>query len=239
MRGIRRSRIKFPRTELILIVYYFLKYVIILPMNEKVLVFDFDGTIADTHLYLVEISNRLSGEFKYDQIKLEELDFLKEKTAKEVIEYLNVPVLKIPAILSKAKKEFFCDISSINPITGIKEILFQLKSAGVKMGILSSNTLENIKNFLVNHDLDIFDFIYSTSLVWSKNISLKKLIKKHDLPHELVLYIGDEIRDITAAKKLGVKIASVTWGYNSSSSLKIHNPDYLISSPEELLKLCE
>ena len=39
------------------------------------------------------------------------------------------------------------------------------------------------------------------------------------------------------AKKLGVKIAAVTWGYNSAQSLKNLNPDYLCDDPEDLFTL--
>ncbi len=128
-------------------------------MNETVLIFDFDGTIADTHHYIVKISNRLAHEFNYNIIDREEIEALRDKTAKEIIRHLKVPVLKIPAILARAKKELRKEISEIQPITGLRDVLHQLRGLGMLMGILSSNATENIAKFLENHGLRIFDFI--------------------------------------------------------------------------------
>ena len=207
-------------------------------MKDIVFIFDFDGTIADTHRFIIEISNRLAEEFNYGIIKPHEVEHLKDKTSREIIRHLKVPIFKIPAIISKAKKELYSGIDTIKPIQGLKEILQQLDAADVRMGILSSNAAENISTFLKNHDLEIFEFVDSTVKVWTKNTSLKKLLAKHGFQPEQVLYIGDETRDIEAAQILGIKVAAVTWGYNSQKALVAHKPDFLIQTPQELYELC-
>lgn len=206
-------------------------------LNNKVIVFDFDGTIADTHRYIVEITNRLADEFKFLKIEPSTIESMKNKTAKDMISILKVPIMKIPAILSRGKAEFAKEITSLKPFDGLRETLSRIKSEGVTIGILSSNSLSNIITFLENHDLKMFDFIHSTTKVWSKNTCLKKLMKSNGYTHENILYVGDETRDITAAQKLGIKIAAVTWGYNSEEILKENNPDFIIKKPEELISL--
>jgi len=206
-------------------------------MKNNIFIFDFDGTIADTHHYIIHLSNRLASEFGYNLIRDEEIESLKDKTTQEVIKHLRVPMLKIPMIVSRAKKEFKEDTSKLKPIRGIENVLYQLHASGVKIGILSSNSLENIKGFLSHHKIDIFDFIHSTSKVWSKNTSLKQLMEKHKLKKNDIIYIGDEIRDIVAAQKIGVAVAAVTWGYNSAKALVKYHPDYLLHTPRELLSL--
>jgi len=104
-------------------------------------------------------------------------------------------------------------------------------------GILSSNSSNNVTEFLNNHDLNFFDFISASSRIWGKNINLKKLLLSHGFNMDEVVYVGDEVRDIIAAKKVGIRVAAVTWGYNSKKALRSQKPDYLISSPEELLNL--
>jgi len=206
-------------------------------MKNPVFIFDFDGTIADTHRYIVKISNRLSKEFNYNTISLEEIELLKDKTAQEIINHLKVPILKIPAILARAKKEFHKEVASLKPFHGLKEMLKNLQKSGIAMGILSSNSYQNILKFLNNHDLNIFEFIHSSPMVMSKNKCLKKLMEEKNFSDKQILYIGDEVRDITAARKLGIKIAAVTWGYNSSKILREHQPDYIISKPDDLIQL--
>jgi len=208
-------------------------------MNTKTLIFDFDGTLADTHHHIIEISNRLADEFGYGKILPEDIDSFKRQTSQEVIKRLKVPIMKIPAILVKAKKEFQKGIDQLESFPGVKETLNTLKSKGISLGILSSNNPENIHTFLNNHQMDVFDFIHSTSKVWSKHTCLKKVIKEKHLLEEDVIYIGDEIRDILASKKLKLKVAAVAWGYNHISTLQEYQPDFLIQKPEELLDLIQ
>ena len=73
--------------------------------HNTILIFDFDGTIADTHRYVAELSNRLAKEFNYDLIDWEEFESLKDKTALDIIKHLKVPILKIPAIVARGKME--------------------------------------------------------------------------------------------------------------------------------------
>jgi len=207
-------------------------------MNDTILIFDFDGTIADTHHHIIKISNQLAEEFGYSVIKPDEIEELKDKSSREVIRYLKVPIFKIPAILARAKKALYDGMAEIDPIEGLKEILQKLKDLDSRMGILSSNAPENINKFLANHDLEVFEFVDSTLKVWTKNISLKKLLERHGFLPKQILYIGDETRDIEAAKALGIKVAAVTWGYNSATALKKHDPDFLIHTPQELFELC-
>ncbi len=206
--------------------------------SRPILIFDFDGTIADTHQYIVDVSNRLALEFNYNQISDEDSVLLKDFSVQEVIRHLEVPLLKIPAIIARAKKEFYQDIQSIHPIKGLQEALDALKARGVVIGILSSNAAENIHAFLQRHGIDHFDFIHSTSKIWGKDISIKGLIAEHHLNRDDVIYIGDEIRDIAAARKAGVRVAAVTWGYNSAQALQKEGPDALLHFPHELVSFC-
>ena len=205
--------------------------------TNDVLIFDFDGTIADTLHFLIEIINRLSDEFGFKTIETSEIAKLKDKSVGEVIRHLNIPLLKVPMIAAKARKELHKEIASVKPAEGLKDMLQQLKSLGVKMGILTSNSLKNVTGFLKNNELDLFDFVHTTPKIWGKNRSLKTLIHENQLDLLQVIYVGDETRDIIAAQKAGIRSVAVTWGYNSSKALHAHHPDHVILNPQELLQL--
>ena len=49
-----------------------------------------------------------------------------------------------------------------------------------------------------------------------------------------IIYVADEVRDIEAARKAGVKIICVSWGYNDKSSLEKNNPDALVDNTDQL-----
>lgn len=210
---------------------------ILKPMRTPTFIFDFDGTIADTHKLIVEIFNDLSSQYQYETINWESIDLFKNMTPRQIIRHLKVPVLKIPSIISEGKKRYLQKITFVEPFHGLTETFVQLKEIGVRIGILSSNSKENIEKFLNHHELSVFDFIYPTARVLSKNNALNRLLVRHRLNKNDVVYIGDEIRDIQAAKKLGIKVAAVAWGYNSVSSLMAYQPDFLIQKPADLLDI--
>ncbi len=201
------------------------------------MIFDFDGTIADTHHYIIKIANEIGPEYGFRHIEPEEVESLRDLSAKEMISHLGVPILKIPAILTRAKRIFHDGIKDVQLIDGLHNVLHELHHRGVLMGIVSSNAANNIEHFLENHDLKIFDFLHSTTKIWSKHHSLTKLIKSRGFAHKDVLYIGDETRDISAARKCGISSVAVSWGYNSRKALAADNPDFLLENPAELLSL--
>jgi phosphoglycolate phosphatase len=64
---------------------------------------------------------------------------------------------------------------------------------------------------------------------------LTQVLKKQKIDKTEAIYVGDEIRDIEAAQKVGMKIISVTWGFNAKESLQKFHPDALADTPDEFL----
>lgn len=206
-------------------------------MKNPVLIFDFDGTIADTFHTIVRISNELADEFNFKKLTEDEAQRMKDNTLLETIRAMNVPLLKIPLIVARAKDELLKEIHQIKAIEGLQSVLEELKTCGIKMGILTSNSTQNVDQFIKNNNLNLFDFVGTSSKIWSKNLNLQKMIDANNLDLSDVIYVGDEARDIEAARRLGIKSAAVTWGYNSSKTLEAHQPDFLLHRPQDLLNL--
>jgi len=204
-------------------------------MSVKVIIFDFDGTLADTLDAVVTITNRLAVEFGYKPTAPEELAQIRNLSSREIVKQSGISIFKIPFLLRKLKADLRNDIQHLNPIVGIKEALIQLKDEGNVLGILTSNSEENVKLFLKKHRMqELFSFIYSETKLFSKHKAISKFLKQNYLTPEDVIYVGDETRDIEASKKIHVKVIAVTWGFNSKEALVKHNPDFLIHQPNEL-----
>ncbi|TVP64920.1 MAG: HAD family hydrolase [Nodularia sp. (in: Bacteria)] len=207
-------------------------------MTQKVIIFDFDGTIADTVDALVTIANRLAVEFGYIQITPEELALLRTFTSREIIKYSGISLFKIPFLLKKVKGELKHKIQEFKPIPGIHEALIELQTQGYRLGIITSNSQENVIAFLENHELDqLFDFIYSGVTIFGKTTIINNVLRQKKLKTQAVIYVGDETRDIEASKKANIKVIAVTWGFNSREALAKQNPNFLINHPSELLKV--
>ncbi|WP_341525807.1 HAD-IA family hydrolase [Nostoc sp. UHCC 0302] len=207
-------------------------------MTQKVIIFDFDGTIADTVDALVSIANRLAVDFGYIQITPEQLDYLKNLTSREIIKYSGVSLFKIPFLVKKVKSELKSKIPELKPIPGIQEALIELQSEGYKLGIITSNSQENVTQFLTINNLDhLFNFIYSGITIFGKTTIINNVLRQRQLKPQEVIYVGDETRDIEASKKANIQVIAVTWGFNSLQALAKQNPDFLISHPSELLEV--
>jgi beta-phosphoglucomutase-like phosphatase (HAD superfamily) len=54
-------------------------------------------------------------------------------------------------------------------------------------------------------------------------------------PAEIVA-IGDEVRDIEAARNVGIACGSVAWGYAAPKALRARNPDLLFEHMEDIAR---
>ena len=203
----------------------------------KVIIFDFDGTLADTIDILLNITNRLSAEFGFKSATKEELAQLSGLTPWQILRYSGISIFKFPLLIRKLKAELRCEIPNIQLFPGIKEVLLELKKLGFQLGIITSNSRENVLASLEKNGLQgTFTFIYSGS-TFGKHKVINRWLKREHINAEEVVYVGDEIRDIDAAKKTGIKIIAVSWGFNSQSALAAQNPDFLIERPQELIEI--
>ncbi len=207
-------------------------------MKFKYIFFDFDGTIADTEIINFKIFEQLADKYNLKRISYDELIHIKKMSARQLIDYLHVKKRKLPFILRRGKKLLNQNIRNVELCKdNFIDIATILKAKGVKLAIITSNSRRNVNSFLQKHKVDCFDFIISSSL-FGKEHKIRKIIKREKLNLDEVLYVGDEIRDIAAAKSSNIKIATVAWGYNTVESLLDHEPDYLLNDPEELIDIC-
>lgn len=207
--------------------------------NKKVIIFDFDGTIADTFSTVVSILNGIAPDYGYDPLDIELISALRHKRAQDIIKIFRIPIWKIPKLLFTVKALLVKKLPELKPINGIPEMLVELKKQGFVVGIVSSNNVDLINEFLKRNSIEVFDFVYSEKDLFGKGKVLKNLLKTKGLFPEDVIYVGDETRDIEAARKAGLRIISVGWGFNAVEALERLLPDYLISHPSELLPIVQ
>lgn len=205
--------------------------------RDWAIVFDFDGTIADTMADIAEIMNELSGEFGFEKVEEKKLKEIKGERSGAAFEKMGISGAKMPLVSKKIKFILGKRMKEIKPIRGMKETLTRLKEEGYRLGILTSALPRNVSKFLKSHCWNPFDFIYCEDNMFKKDKAMNLLLKKEKLNPEQVFYVGDETRDIEAAKKSGVKTVAVTWGFNNEKILLKEKPDFLIKKPKELLEI--
>jgi len=206
-------------------------------MKKSLLIFDFDGTIANTLEVAVDIANALSKEFGFRSVSREEFVELRGKTIPELMRLSGMSWFQLPLIIKRARDHFRSRINEVHPIEGVPGLLRTLKERGYRLGILTSNTRESVLDFLIMYDLELFDFIHAPDSLFGKAKRLKEIRKNYQLAESQIVMIGDEARDIDAAHKAQIDAIAVTWGFHTPSLLQQHAPRFTVDRPDHLLEL--
>lgn len=205
----------------------------------KQIIFDMDGTLVDSLDTFIKIGNEMAWKYGYEPISQEKIKELLKLPMKKRIESLKIPVFKIPKIGVEILNAFNSYAAEVKPIEGVKDMLHTLYNRGYGLNIVSSNSVRNIETFLKVNDLELFDNIQSSKGLFGKHVTIGRLIAKLGAAKEDVIYIGDEQRDVEASKKIGIKVISVLWGFDSRELIDKVKPDFYAVKPGDIVEIIE
>lgn len=197
-------------------------------MKISTIIFDFDGTLADSLAPTVDAFNQVSSKYGLPEITQAELPRLREMSARELLQKFRVYPWKLTRLIHDVQHGFSEQIDTVRPFPEIPQLIQQLKRQGFRLGIVTSNTQQNVERFLMNHQINEFEFVVAEKSLFGKSKVLKKVLNQQHILATQALYIGDEVRDIDACKKIGLPIIAVSWGFNSRERLAKADPEYLI-----------
>jgi len=202
---------------------------------KKVILFNFNGTITNTKFLAIDMYNEIAEKQGYKRILEEDVSYLSTLSIRDRCKVLNLPIYKMPLVGIAIKRRSQKYISNLKPVDGIKETLELLKKEGYKLGFTTSNNQNVISEFLINNSINIFDYSQFSFSPLSKSKDISSFLKKYDLKTEEVVYVGDELRDIKAAKRNGLFCVAVSWGFDSVELLNTGHADKVIATPKEIL----
>lgn len=203
----------------------------------KTVIFDFDGTLAMTLRVTAEIFNELAPKFDLPQITPENAHLFREKSIKELLKMYPLSPINLIKLTTGIKNRLKDRMQDVQTAEGLKPVLEQLDERGIQLGVVTTNSSQNVERFLAKHQLEMFNFIYAEKNLFGKDKALKNCVKKYKLQPEETWYVGDEVRDVEAAKGAGLKVICVTWGMNNENRLSQAHPDFIIHEPADLLPI--
>mgnify|MGYP002142228359 CR=1 FL=1 len=198
-------------------------------MKTPSVVFDFDGTICDSFTAAMTKINDHSEEFGYKNLALDNLDLLRMLSMKDLLKSISVPDETIPRLVKVVLADLQRDIERLQPFDGIGIFLQELQRKGYRLAILTSNSKVNVSAFLKKNHLEYFELIAESGL-FGKDQAMLHLYSEMGMRPDQVAYVGDEVRDVEAAKKVGTPVVAVTWGFDHRVILEKAGPDHLIDS---------
>ena len=156
----------------------------------KYIIFDFDGTLADSNELFMKAWNLFAEQYNYDQVNADDLITSRNLTIPQRAKKYRFPMHKLPIILPKIYRYFKDHIEEVKLFEGIKEMLDTLAQKGYTIIILSSNAKENIELLLQQERVTSVSQVLTSSKIFGKDAIIKRHIgmikKKSILPMETI-----------------------------------------------------
>ncbi|MDR6195782.1 HAD-IA family hydrolase [Siphonobacter sp. SORGH_AS_0500] len=203
----------------------------------KTIIFDFDGTLVDSKYIFVEVYNEIARRYGYLSLDSENIHELRKLSIRERFKIMRIPLYHIPWISFLFLRKYGRAMHRLECFEGIKALLNQLQNQGFTLAIISSNAKSNIQNFLQSNQITAIQHIYTSRNLFGKHKVMNRLMKDLRVTPKEILYVGDELRDITACRAAQISIAWVSWGYDPMELINQNPPDYYVNSTDELLAL--
>ena len=201
----------------------------------KHIIFDFDGTIANSSIVFMHGWNEYADQFNYLRVNEQDILLARTMTLQQCAKKFNFPMYKMPIILPKIYSYFKRHVHEIHLYDGMRETLNTLKQQGFKLYILSSNDKGNIESFLQIQQITAIDEVLTSNKLFGKDRVLQKFMKQRQIHKEEIFYIGDELRDIEACNRCGISFGWASWGLQGFDLIEKENPKLVFDTPEDIV----
>ncbi len=188
-------------------------------MPYSLVIFDLDGTLVDSFPWFLRNINDTADKFGFRRVPDDEIASLRRSGLREIFERLDVPPRKLPAIVRHMRRLKSEQAASIALFPGVAAMLQALADAGLRLAVVSSDREANARRQLGADIMALFSTFDCGASLFGKAAKFRRAIRSARVPAENVIAIGDEIRDIEAARAAGIACAAVTWGYSAPEVL--------------------
>ena len=199
----------------------------------RLAIFDFDGTLADSLPWFRASFQDMITRFDLAPVGPDEIEGLRMMTGRQIMARLNVPAWRLPAIVSDMRKRKLAAASEISLFDGVEQMLSALQHLGISSAIVSSDSEESVRRVLGPIASLISRFDCGAAL-FGKHRKFRRVARRLGAKPADTICIGDELRDIEAARTAGMDSGAVAWGYAFPAALRSARPTHFFGTIEEL-----
>lgn len=202
------------------------------------ILFDFDGVLADTLGDMLRFAQETCSELGIQHVVTQDdLSNLEVMSFAEYGRACEMPEQLVEEFVRRCTGKFGAKKSPPAIFEELDEIVRKLSASHI-LGVVTGNTKQNVETFLIEHGLDdCIRAVYGVDSPGSKAEKISLAQTQFAGENEAVFMVGDSLSDIRAARQAGVKSIAVSWGHQSLEMLIRAAPDYLVHSPQELPEL--
>ena len=213
--------------------------------NFDAVLFDFDGTVADTGEGVF-----LCVRYAIDAHGLEQPsdeDIRKFIGPQMIVSYHTLYTQlsddEVQSLMQSYREKYAeVGLYKYKLYDGITELLKKLNENGIKTAVASSKPQEALENIIKVSGIDkYFDCIVGADRNYTdsdKATIVEEAIKRTGVTDKSrVLMVGDRKYDIVGAHKAGIACAAVLFGYGSQEEFDEYRADYVVNSFKEVEKI--
>jgi phosphoglycolate phosphatase len=202
-------------------------------MPYSLAIFDLDGTLVDSFPWFLRTINDVADRFGFRRVADEEVEGLRHASTREILNRLEVPLWKLPVIARHARRLKAEAAAEISLFAGVETMLRTLADSGVQLALVSSDSEANARRKLDGTSA-LFAHFDCAASVFGKPAKFRRVIRRAGVTPADVISIGDEVRDIEAARAVGIACGAVSWGYAAPAALRALAPDHMFAQMEEI-----
>ena len=205
----------------------------------RLVIFDFDGTLADSFGWFLDVFDEVADRFRFRRLERDRIDHLRGLSTAELLRHHGVPLWKAPMIAAHARRLQGQNLQAITVFAGMDETIARLRGQGVHLALVTSNAHANVARIPAARTLATFDQVSCGASLLGKTAKFRAVLKAANIAPAYALAIGDELRDIEAARATGMASGAVSWGYALPERLRREGPDHFFDCPEDIAALFE
>jgi phosphoglycolate phosphatase len=202
-------------------------------MPYPLVIFDLDGTLADSLPWFRRHVNSIAERFSFRRVAEEDVELLRGLGSREILRHLEVPLWKLPGIARHMRRLKAEHLASIELFEGVDTMLRALADGGVRMALVSSDSEVNARRQL-GEAAALFSWFDCGASLFGKPAKFRRILKRSALDAAQAIAIGDEVRDIEAARAAGIACGAVTWGYATPDTLRALGPDLVFERMQDI-----
>jgi phosphoglycolate phosphatase len=203
-------------------------------MPAALAILDLDGTLADSLPWFRRHMNDVADRFGFRRVAEADIEPLRRMGPREILAHLGVPRWKVPMIARHMRRLKAAHIGDIPLFPGTDAMLRALANGGVRLALVSSDSEANARRQLGKANAALFsDFACGASL-FGKAAKFRRVLRRARVAPGHAIAIGDEVRDIEAARAAGIACAAVTWGYAAPETLRALRPELVFERIDEI-----
>jgi phosphoglycolate phosphatase len=205
-------------------------------VRYRLAIFDFDGTLADSIPWFASVVNQLADQYGFTPVREKDHETLRGYGPRRLVDALGVPVWKLPLMAYHLRSMMSKDIDQISLFDGVDGVLRRLYQAGVVLAVVSSNSYENVRRTLGPDNVAMVETFSCGVSVFGKASKLRGVLAKCGISRSQAIYIGDEVRDMEAARAARVAAGAVAWGYNTLEALQACRPNEVFATVHDIVQ---